>query len=259
MQLLHRVALNGVQLDEVDDRIIIKGIEEAAGKETISAVSPAFGCGQRVTNRHRDTLDVVVKFALNLRTTEMLERSTVFEAVNKWAYNGGILTVNYKENRRLRVVCAQCPGAGDQYERTTVYSITFRAYAVPYWEEDTPRTAATGISSAASCSLDIGGSAETVADVTLYNKSGMTINNATINAAGKAMTFTGLNMGGGDALTISHTNDGLVQIRVSGRSVYANRTTGSANDFTVSPGVRSFSFGADRACQMSVSVRGRFA
>ena len=259
MQLLHRVALNGVQLDEVDDRIIIKGIEEAAGKENISAVSPAYGCGQRVTARHRDTLDVVVKFALNLRTREMTERSTVFELVNAWAANGGVLTVNYKPNRRIRVICAQCPGAGDQYERTTVYSITFRAYAVPYWEEETPVTAATGTASAASCSLNVAGSAETVADITIYNRSGMGINNVTVTADGKSMVFSGLGMGGNDALTISHTADGLLQIRCGGRSAMANRSQGSANDFRMLPGARSFSFSADRACQMSVSVRGRFA
>ena len=259
MQLMHRVALNGVQLDEVDDRIIIKGIEEAAGKETISAVSLASGCGQRVTNRHRDTLDVTVKFALNLRTTEMTERSTVFEAVNRWAYNGGYLTVNYKENRRLLVVCAQCPGAGDQYERTTVYSITFRAYGIPYWEEETAVSAGTGTASSASCGLNVAGSAETVADITLYNRSGMEINNVSIVADGKRMTFVSLGMGGGEVLTISHTADGLLQIRCGGRSVMAKRTQESVDDFRLLPGARGFSFSADRACQMAVSVRGRFA
>lgn len=258
MILAHRVALNGVQLDEVDSRIIIKGIDEAAGKETISAASPAFGCGQRVTNRHRDTLDLTVKFALCLRTTELQERSNVFEAVNRWAANGGTLTVNYKANRRLNVVCTQCPGAGDQYERTSVYSITFRAYGIPYWEEETPRNAGTGTAASASCSIDVGGSAETVADVTLYNRSGMTINNVTINAAGKVMTFNSLGMGWSEALTISHTSDGLLRIRVGSRSAMQFRTIGSANDLTVLPGVRSFSFSADRACQMAVSVRGRF-
>lgn len=259
MQLAHRVALNGVQLDEVDNRIIIKGIEEAAGKEVISAVSPAFGCGQRVTNRRRDTLDLTVKFSLNLRTTELQERSEVFEAVNKWAVNGGYLTINYKPNRRLYVVCAQCPGAGDQYARTTVYTITFRAYSIPYWEEETPRTAATGTSTNTSCSLEVGGSAETVADITLYNRSGMSINNVTINAAGNVMTFESLGMGANETLTISHTADGLVRIRVGSRSAMAKRTASSANDLRVMPGQRAFSFRADRACQMSVSVRGRFS
>ena len=39
MQLMRRAALDGVQLDSLDDRIIIQSIEPAAGKDTLSAVS----------------------------------------------------------------------------------------------------------------------------------------------------------------------------------------------------------------------------
>lgn len=258
MILAHRVALNGVQLDEVDSRIVIKGIEEAAGKETISAVSPAFGCGQRITNRHRDTLDVTIKFSLNIRTTELQERSNIFEAVNRWAAQGGYLTVNYKANRRIYVVCAQNPGAGDQYERTTVYSITFRAYSIPYWEEETARSVDTGTTSNGSCSLEVAGSAETVADISLRNMSGMQINTVNITGAGKTMRFESLGLNANETLTISHTGTGILQIKIGSRSVMSKRTPSSANDFRMIPGVRTFSFNADRACKMSVSCRGRF-
>ena len=49
MLLKRRVALDGVQLDELDERIIISGIDEAAGKDTISAVGSSAGMGQRIT------------------------------------------------------------------------------------------------------------------------------------------------------------------------------------------------------------------
>ena len=259
MNLAHRVALNGVQLDEIDERINIKAVEEGAGKETLSAAGTAAGCGQRITNRRRDTLDIVVKFSMLIDYKDLPSRAELLEKVIKWAADGGYLTVNYKPNRRIYVVLAQAPGGGDLYEWTSVYSLTFRAFSVPYWEEETPRTVRTGTASNAACSMTVDGSAETAADITLYNRSGMTINNVTINAAGNTMTFKNLNMGGNATLTIRHSETGLLVLRVGGRSAMACRTPDSANDTRVKPGTRSFSFSADRACEMLVECRGRFA
>ena len=47
MILARRVALNGVQLDSLDNRILISAIDEAAGRDNISAVSLGAGDGQR--------------------------------------------------------------------------------------------------------------------------------------------------------------------------------------------------------------------
>ena len=54
MILRRRISLEPIngkeqQLDELDDRIIITGIDEAAGKDNISATSVAYRSGQRVT------------------------------------------------------------------------------------------------------------------------------------------------------------------------------------------------------------------
>ena len=269
MILAHRAALNGVQLDEIDERINIKGIEEGAGKETTGTVSAAGGAGQRVTNRHRDTLDITVKFSMTTENAdqaeELTDRSELLEKINTWAAGGGWLTINYKPNRRLYVECMQAPGAGDIYEWTSVYTITFRAYALPYWEEDTPVSGTSGTAGSGSVSLNVNGSEETDADITIRNMSGMTINNVTVNAAGKRMDFTSLGLGGNERLVITHQIYGtqrLVRIYItngsSTRSAMARRTSGSANNTNVKPGARTFSFAADRACQMEVSVRGRF-
>ena len=258
MELAHRVALNGVQLDDIDPRINIKGVEENAGKETITGTATAAGSGQRITARRRDTLDIVVKFSMLIEYNDMPGRTELLEKVIASAAAGGFLTLNYKPNRRIGVVLAQAPGAGDLYDWTSVYSLTFRAYAVPYWEEETPRAAATRAGASGFCSMEVAGSAETVADITLRNASGMTINNVTINAAGKLMTFQGLSMSGSESLMISHS-DGLLVLRVGSRSAMSMRTPGSADDLRVMPGMRNFSFSADRACVMTVACRGRFA
>ena len=71
MILKRRVALNGAQLDSLDERIIISGIDEAAGKENITAVASANANGQRFLQKRRDTLDVTVKFVLNIKNSDM--------------------------------------------------------------------------------------------------------------------------------------------------------------------------------------------
>lgn len=269
MILAHRVALDGVQLDELDERINIKAVEEGAGKENIGAVNAAGGAGQRITNRRRSTLDVTVKFSLLITDDEMQERSTLLEKVNAWAAGGGWLTINYKENRRLFVVCAQAPGAGDQFSWTNVYTITFRAYALPYWEESTPTVAKSGVTtggtSASAVAIQVNGSAETDAEVTLQNKSGMTIQHAVLNIGGSRMEFNSLNLGGSESLKVAHEyTDGLRVLKIyilngsTERSAMACRTPASADDLILSPGRRWVNFAADRACQMTVEVRGRF-
>ena len=62
-----RVALNGAQLDEVHSSIVIRGIETGAGKDTITAVSTGAPFGQRITGARRDTLDVAVRFAIDIK------------------------------------------------------------------------------------------------------------------------------------------------------------------------------------------------
>ena len=71
MQLKHRVALDGIELDSIDDRIMIQKVETADGKESVSTVDLfGVGSGSRVTSIHRSTLDVTVKFTIRLRKTE---------------------------------------------------------------------------------------------------------------------------------------------------------------------------------------------
>lgn len=259
MQLLHRAALNGVQLDELDNRIIIKGIEEGAGKESVSSVSLGATDGTRITGKRRDAVEVQVRFSLNIRRDDLQSRSDLFEAINAWAVKGGYLTVNYKAGRRLYCDEVTLPGAGDQYKRTNEYTITFKAHAIPYWQQDPAQSAQTGTGTAASGAITAIGSARSVADVELKNMSGANINTATITVNGYQMSFTNLGMGANETLKISHNDKGVLSIKVGTRSMMGKRSEGSADDLFVDPGNNSFSFSAQRACRMTISCRGRFA
>lgn len=267
MVLKHRVALDGIQLDEVDERIMIQQIETADGKESISTVSLAgSSSGSRVTNVHRDSIDITVKFAIRLRKTEMADREEILEKVNAWAYGGGWLTTNYKANRRIRVFRAQAAGAGDPWDWTKVYSIVFRACGVPYWQETEPEALTRTNTSSETMTVGVTGSQETVMEATFVNTSGSTINTFSLNTGESQMSFTSLGLANGESLVIDHVDSGkmfLLRLRIKSgstyRSVMNKRTSGSSNDLTVSPGVHQVQMTAGGRGKITVTCRGRFA
>lgn len=264
MQMKHRVALNGVQLDSVDDRIMISRVDTGDGKMNIATVSLPED-GSRVTAINRDSIDITVKFFIRLKKRRMEEREAVLEKVNAWAFGGGILTTNFKSNRRIRVFMAQAAVAGDPWEWTKEYSIVFRACGVPYWQQDDPATVMRTNTSTGTLTIGVDGSAKTVTEATFKNTSGATINTFTINTGESSMSFTGLGLANGETLVIDHEDNGkkcFLRLAIQGsggvRRSVMNKRTGS-DDLYISPGVHGVAFTAGGAGQITISCRGRFA
>ena len=267
MQLRHRVALDGIQLDEVDSRIMIQRVETGAGKENISSVSLMGGSGSRVTNAHRDSIDITVKFCIRLKKRSMAEREEVLEKANAWAFAGGWLTVNYKENRRIRVFRAQAAEIGDPWEWTKVYQIVFRACGVPYWQQANPAIVMQQGTSNTYLTLGISGSEKSVLNAEFKNTSGSTINTFDLSTYESSMSFSDLGLGNGETLIIDHSDNGKrcnlrLRIRSTGgsyRSVMNKRSTGSGDELLVSPGTESIHLSAGGTGKITVSCYGRFA
>ena len=265
MILRRRVALDGVQLDSLDNRILVQSIEPAAGKDQISAVSLADGSGSRVTAMHRDWLDIVVKFSINEKSYRLEERAAVMEKVMNWAAAGGWLTVNYKTDRRVRVIAAQLPAEGDLQKRTTQYAITFRAYGVPYWQQVDANSLRLNSTSGAGVTFGVAGNAESVMDISFTNTSGGTIDTFSITCGGSSFSFAGLGLGNGETLVIDHEDNGrqcLLRIRIRGtsggyRSAMDKRS--GSDDLVVSPGVIWVSFSAGSSGTLLLQCAGRFA
>ena len=267
MQLKHRVALDGVELDSIDYRIMIQKIEVADGKENISTVSLMGGSGSRVTNIHRDSLDVTVKFTIRLRKTEMAAREEILEKVNAWAFAGGWLTTNYKENRKIRVFRAQAAAAGDPWNWTKEYAIVFRACGVPYWQELNAETVMFTNVASKVITFGVKGSEKSVLDVQFKNTSGGTVNSFNISTGEASMSFSNLSLANGEALVIDHDDNGKrnnLRIRIKGtagsyRSAMAKRNTGSSNELTISPGTHTVTMSAGGAGTIIASCNGRFS
>jgi hypothetical protein len=264
MELRHRVSLNDNQLDELDERILVLGVNDGAGRETLNAVSRFGGIGQRVTTRHRDTLDIVVSFGLRIKAGDMAARSELFEKVSAWAMGGGWLKVNYKPDRRIYVTCAQLPGAGDLADWTTEFNVTFRAYGVPYWQQETPAQININSTRSATRQMEVPGTASTVMNLTFRNLSGMEIASFTITTGKSRFTLDNLGLMADETLAVEHTVDGLVRIGIystagAWRSVLGRRTADSSDDLTVNPGTMQWSMSAQRAGRLIISCYGRYA
>ena len=261
MILKRRVALGGVQLDSLDSRILITGIDEAAGKETISAVSTGAGNGQRITGRRRDTLDVTVKFALKIRNDDMAARSTLLDTVNRWACNGGTLTVGHRSGKQLKVVLAQAPGGGDQYSWSNEFTMIFRAYGLPVWEDATATTKTLTQDDEGTDTIAMPGSTYTNADVTVQSKcgSGNSTDAVSVTINGTTMSFTGLDMSNNTYLVIDHVLSGgiyVLRARVGTTSVLGKKT--GDDEFILKPGNNTISYTADSDVIVTVSAKGRY-
>ena len=257
MILSKRAALNGVQLDELYEQIVIRSIDPGVPHESVNAVNRMGGAGQRVTDQHWETLEVAVTYAIDVPKRQMSLRREIFEAVNLWAMRKGWLTVNYMVNRRFYVDKVVLPGSGDLWEWTNEFTITFRAYNVPFWQDEQPAQVASAIASSGRLYLQVGGNVRSVLDATFQNRSGMTINNFTITTGGNQIRLAALGLGGSSTLRIHHGTDGLLRIEADGGSVYSKYR--GSDDLYVEPGNVAVDFSADRAGVLTVQNYGRYA
>ena len=234
MKLSRRVALGGQQLDQVDEAVVIRSIDTGATRETVQAVSRMGGSGQRVTGRHWDTIDVSVNYAINIPKKQQTARRAVFDAVNAWAMAKGWLTVNYMTGKRLWVDSVTLPGSADLWDWAEEFTITFRAYAVPFWQDVDPVTS-TGES------ITVPGMTETVCDAEIVNESGATINTLSLTIGGSVFNFTNLGLADEEKLKITHEN-AVLYIRIytgnTARRALSKRTSGS-DDLYVKPGANA--------------------
>jgi len=266
MQMTRRVALNGVWLDNVDSRIVISSIEPGDGKENIAATDSAARYGQRVTQNRRSTLDVVVKFMMlehGHSVNGLQARAELLEKVNEWASAGGVMTINYKPGRRLNVILVQAPGEGSLWNYTKEFSIVFRAYAVPYWEDTEDMKVMIQNTSSYTVSVGVSGSAPTPILVAFKNTSGSTSDTFSVSAGGKTISFSSLGLASGETLTINEGTNGLFQAYITStggvnRSAMSKRTAESADDLVVNPGTVSVSVTSQRVGTLTVSHRGRY-
>lgn len=263
MILSRRVSIGGTQLDEIDDAVVIRNVDTGVSHESVNSVNRMGGFGQRMTMQHWESLEVNVTFAIDIDKRNLERRREVFDAVMAWAKVKGWLRTTSQPGKRMRVDKVVLPAAGDLREWTREYTLTFRAYGVPFWQEINPAELAVNSITNGTKSFEVGGIERTVADVTARNISGQTIADITITVGNNTMVFKGLNLLGTETLHIYHGTDGLLRIRAetstASRNCFSLRTPESADDFYVDPGTVSVKVESKRAVKLTVTAAGRWA
>lgn len=258
MILSRRISLDDVQLDSLDERIIISGFEEDPADESFRTVD-RYPYGSRITNQHIGKKKVTVKFQLKVRKGSFSARNEILEKIAKWARFGHVLKSSTRPNRQIRVKCTQQAKINDPRNWTGEYQLTFEATGKPCWEDTTATTQTLTQDDEGSGTITIGGSMETLAEVTVQNKSGSEINTLSLTINGYTMSFTNLGLANNGYFTIDHqiANDiEVLRARIGNTSKLAKKT--GDDEFILVPGANAISYSAGGEVIVTVSAKGRY-
>ena len=107
--------------------------------------------------------------------------------------------------------------------------------------------------------LTMPGSTDTVADFTVQNKSGDTINTLTLSANGTSFSFENLGLANNGYLVIDHVQvkgTNVLRARIGEASKLLNMN--GDDDIILHPGANTISFSAGGDVIVTVSARGRY-
>ena len=256
MRSRYFVALDGVELSAIAPEIIVTDITHNAPVREVRASDIAGRNGKLYTRTVTSSTGVTVSFEIH--TPDVRRRAALMEEVQRWAMPGGVLTTSDRPDRVLRVVCESPPTIGSAQKWTGVCSIGFVAYAVPFWEDETPRFVS--ITDNGSKSLFVPGfAAPAGVEAKVTNTGSSSISSVTLTAGETSMTFAGVLLESGQTMTIAHDTRGLLTARIDGTSVLDKRTPESSDELELEPGKHAtLSVTTDGTASTTFDVRGRY-
>lgn len=281
---LFDVTIGSVALSTLSDKIYIRDIIEEPYEEEIFKASKAYYAGQRVSKKVRRALSVRVVFVVRERNPQ--KRAEIFDSIASWAESDRTLYVNYRtitkvtengytytEGRQLsRVVATEPPAINSANKWTQDVAITFTAFDVPYWEDESKY-----MYSFSANTLDIfsryqysgniynRGTAESPVTMRITNDSSSQLQSMNIRCGNSWFYFENLDIDPGAGLEIDYDSDsGILQIleRRSDGLLGANkmpcRTAESQDDLMIQPGAVSVQVSANVAVSGYFYCRGRY-
>ena len=256
MRTRYLVGLDGVELSAIAPEIIVTDITHNGPVREVRASDIAGRNGKLYTRTVTSSTGVTVSFEIH--TPDVRRRAALMEEVQRWAMPGGVLTTSDRPDRVLRVVCDSLPTVESAQKWTGVCSIGFVAYAVPFWEDETPRRVS--ITGNGSKSLFVPGFAAPASVEAKVTNTGIgAISSVTLTAGDTPMTFRGLSMGAGQTMILAHDARGLLTARIGGESVLDKRTPESSDELELDPGKHAtLSVTTDGTASTTFEVRGRY-
>lgn len=257
MRTRYLVGLDGVEMSSIAPEIIVTDITHNAPVREVRTSDIAGRNGKLYTRTITSSTGVIVSFEIH--TPDVRRRAAIMEDVQRWAMPGGVLTTSDRPDRVLRVVSESLPTIGSAQKWTGISSIGFVAYAVPFWEDETPRRVS--ITGNGSKSLFVPGfAAPASVEAKVTNTGSSAISSVTLTAGETSMTFAGLALGAGQTMTIAHDARGLLTAHIGGASVLGKRTAASSDELELEPGKNAtLSVTTNGTASTTFDVRGRYA
>lgn len=256
------VALNGTELHAIDSAIVLQGVDEGAASWNISTGSRAGNAGQHVNSVEKRYRDVVVSFAI-AEMRDMIRRADILQRVCAWAAAGGDLTVSYRDRQKLSVICAQLPAVKSLDKWAEAYSITFRAYEIPFWQSMDRESATISAGTTGETTLRVKESAGGKLCFEATNGSGNSAATVAVGANGRLMQFGTLGLANGEKLILDYDGKDIQRIRILNtsnvyRSALDKRAASSVDDLLLHYGENGIGVASDVALSWNFYTYGRW-
>lgn len=259
MTTRYDATLAGTPLSMLGDAVYVLDIRESSPSYRTISTDAFRRMGSRLIAQYRQGLTVTIRFAIRVRDPHT--RQLLASGICAWAAQEGYLTLSTRPDQRLYVRCTRLPYIDSALRWTGELTAEFTAYEVPFWENtvETSLSFAAAINTMAYQDLYVPGTTETPLNASLD-----IINGATAFRIGRSdtayhgLTFSGMTLGAGSTVEITHDAQGLLSVSSGGGSLMPYLQASSDDDVFFKPGVNTLYFYADDTVRVNARIRGRW-
>ena len=256
---VHNVWLNGIALSSVDASIIVRPAIEDVPNASLTYLSNAGRSGRRIAKDLRESKVIRVCFSIK-GLYNLSERARIIDAVNAWAYAGGVLQISSRLGQQINVTCIKYAVTGETMLPSEAYELEFEANICPYWEaSDVTRIVLTGTSESAV--IAIPGNTMTVVEAIVTPTEG-TLNNLNLSVQSSSgisgIYLENLDISSGIVINVGYDTNRFFAISCNNISLLQYRLANSSDELFTSNGNATVNFVADTAVSIEFRVRGRW-
>lgn len=248
----YQVILNGVSMNFIHKDILILDVSHspATARDEVFALNKRHG--SRVYDRYFDKCQVTVLFAI--RTYDILKRQSICDELVRWAKNGGSLQINDREWKSLQCERAVFPNISNVKDWTDSLSITFVAYAIPFWTDVIPTQLTLSGDYIGEYWFVPGNIADACVEVDIYPSNTLTY--ASLAVGDQVMMLHDLEVESGHSVHISYDSRMIQSIKTDAGISLLNKRTG-VDDLLAPCGEKSYvSFSADTSSRVVFRTKG---
>lgn len=247
----YNAILNDVPLGNISSDILILDIKYQAPTFQDDTFAVAKRNGARLVDRIFQKTEVSVIFEIHAYGTK--ERQSICNDIVRWAKNGGVLETNDRDGQYLQCVCTGFPVIESVKNWTDPLTITFTAYAYPFWQEKIPSTM-TLTGTTGSGILFVPGNVDN-ALVRARIKANASLSSVELTVNGRILSLTGLSVNANQIIEISYDENAIQSIKVGSTSLLDKRS--GVDDLLARCGERNtVAFSSNASADVTFDVKG---